>query len=329
MKEPILFVFGPSRGGTTYLGSILDQWFNVGTGPEGAFILKSIKEAKKIGDLSNLKNRFQFAKYLSQVEMLEIIRKRYPVEKSFDVTTDDILNRMTGNSIGNALFAVFKSVADYRNKSIVGNKYPGYWRYLPLLLENFPENSYFLFISRDGRDVALSLRNVSWGGQSVYEAAVDWRNMVRSVEEFKKIISPDRFLVLRYEDLLKRPGKEFRRIGGFLKVDNLSKLIEKFEEDACRNEKKNNFDKWKANMTAKDIEIFEAVAGKELSLYGYETIYKSPNLSKIREQFLKIQRLKRLIKLNLYNIGRKLPQDKKKWQQSKIRALFRPGAKEK
>lgn len=329
MKEPIFFVFGPSRGGTTYLGSILDQWFDVGTGPEGAFVLKSIKVAKKIGDLSNLKNRFQFAKYLSQVEMLEIIRKRYPVEKSFDVTTDDILNRMTGNSIGDALFAIFKSVADYRNKSIVGNKYPGYWRYLPLLLDIFPENSYFLFISRDGRDVALSLRNVPWGGQSVYEAAVDWRKMIRSVEEFKEMIPPDRLLVLRYEDLLIRPGKEFRRIGDFLKVDNLSKLIKGFEKEACRNQKKSNFDKWKVNMSAKDIEIFEAVAGNELSLYCYETVHKSANLSKIREQFLKIQRLKRLIKLNLYGICRKLPQDKKKWQQSKIRAFFRPGAKEK
>ena len=51
-NEPILFIFGPARGGTTYLGSILDKWFDVGVGPEGTFIQKANLFAGRLGDLS-------------------------------------------------------------------------------------------------------------------------------------------------------------------------------------------------------------------------------------------------------------------------------------
>jgi hypothetical protein len=47
----------------------------------------------------------------------------------------------------------------------------------------------------------------------------------------------------------------------------------------------------------------------------------------LNEQILKTHRLIRLIKLNLYNLGRKLPQDKAKWQKSKIKTFLQPGSK--
>ncbi len=328
-KEPILFVFGPARGGTTYMGSILDQFFNVGIGPEGTFIPKAALVAKKLGDLSDPANRLRFAEYLSRVEMLEIIRKRYPLEKQFDVTPEDILGRMTGDSFSDGIFAVFKAVADYKGKSVVGNKNPEYWKYLHFLLETFPENSYFLFILRDGRDVALSLRGVPWGGHSSYEAANEWRTMIKAVERFKKNIPKERFLTVRYEDFLQQPAKEIGRIGSFLNVINLSKIITEFQKSFAKNVKKNNFNKWKTQMSKKDIETFEALAWKELEQSHYEKVHSNPHISIVETQILKFRRLKRLIKLNLYNIGRKLPQDKKKWQKSKFKAFFRPGAKEK
>ena len=56
-NEPILFIFGPARGGTTYLGSILDKWFDVGIGPEGTCIQKANHFAGRLGDFSKGSNK--------------------------------------------------------------------------------------------------------------------------------------------------------------------------------------------------------------------------------------------------------------------------------
>ena len=329
MRKPVYFIFGPARGGTTYLGAIMDRWFDVGVGPEGTFVLSACRFGKKLGDLSNAINKRKYADYLSQVEMLEIIRKRYPADKSFDVSPDDILDRMPGDSIADGIYAVFKAVADYRGRTRVGNKNPAYWQHLNKLYELFPDNSRFLFINRDGRDVALSLKDVPWGGQSVYESALEWRKMVRAVEDFRKVCPEDRLLTVRYEDLLSSPHDAMMKICDFMQVDNGGDIAKGFEQETVQNQKKNNFDKWKNAMSEREIQVFEAICGQELRNCNYERRFEDASLGFYQSSKYKLKRYHRLIKLNLYQMGRKLPQDTLQGQPTKIKALFQPGGKKK
>ena len=135
--------------------------------------------------------------------------------------------------------------------------------------------------------------------------------------------------MIRYEDLLTTPSREIGRIGNFLGAHNISKIMADFESDAKDNTKKNNFNKWKTDMPEKDIEIFEAIAGDELKKNNYENVFPDPKISSFEKLKFSMDRLVRLAKLNIYHFGRKLPQDKKEWQTSKIKALFRPGSREK
>lgn len=329
MDKDLLFIFGPARGGTTFLNQIMEEWFDVGTGPEGTFIPEAVTIAKKLGDLSDPVNRQAFGEYLSKVEMLEIIRKRYPAEESFDVTTQNILSRMHGDSPADGIFAVFQAVADYSNHSNVGNKNPGYWRHLDLLYKLFQKNSKYLCIVRDGRDVALSLKNISWGGHSCYEAALNWKNMIHSIENFKQLIVPDRLLVIRYEDLLQNPGNTIRKIAQFMNSENIEDLVLRYERIASHNSLKSNFYKWRSDMPPRDVRDFEAVAGNELSLYGYECLYTNPEISFFRKLLLDTARFYRLLKLNIFFYGRTLPTDQKKWLtgiSGKIKTIFIPGS---
>ena len=261
--------------------------------------------------------------------MLEIIRKRYPKNLSFDVTSEDILNRMAGNSVADGIYAVFKAVADYRNKSRVGNKNPDYWKYLDLLYELFPKGSYFIFIIRDGRDVALSLKEVPWGGHSIYEAALEWKKMVHTVESFRKTFPDERFLTVRYEDLLRHPADVIEKMGRFLQVNDLKKTVDDFVNFSASNNKINNFNKWKKEMSKNEIEIFEALAGNELIQYGYERQFSCPKVSNLKIFQFELERIIRLIRLNIYHFDRKLPQDIKKFKSSYFKSLFRPGGEEK
>jgi hypothetical protein len=326
-RREILFIFGPARGGTTLVGNLLCKWFDVGTGPEGTFVKSAYKVWSKRAPFASSKERIRFAEYLCKSQMLQIIRERYPQGERFSVTSEDILERMQGNNVADGIYAVFKAVSDYQQKSRVGNKNPAYWRYLPLLLKLFPNESKFIFVLRDGRDVALSLKNVPWGGHSPYESAVHWRDMVKAVDEFQKTISKERILTIKYENLLCDPTDTLRQIAAFLGEPNVELLIDNFSKSGQDEIARDNYNKWITEMDSDSVRIYEAVAGEQLAKYGYDQRYPSARMTFRERLRYGLLRYLRFIKLNLYAYGARLPQDRNEWQDSKIRRFFQPGPK--
>lgn len=324
MKD-ILFILGPARGGTTFLNNLMDQWFSVGTGPEGTFILATVKKAEQLGELSVEENRRALAEFITQQQMFNIIRHRWPQDESFDVSADDILTRMTEQTAAGAIYAAFQAVADYRGKHNVGNKNPGYTKELDVLHQLFPENAKYLFVVRDGRDVALSLREVTWGGNSSYEAAKNWQAMIDNVERFKQKIPKERMLTVKYEELLSQPEQTMTAIGHFVGSDQVEEIVNAYVEQTKNSKFKNNFDKWRTAMSQQEQYVFEAVAGDALAQYGYHRSFQQANLSIGQKCWYECKIFLRLVKLNIYHRLSVLPQDKKEWQSSKLKRMFQPG----
>ena len=327
--ESIVFVFGPARGGTTFVNNLLDDWFSVGTGPEGTFISEIVQFAERLGDLSDPRNCRRLAEAISRVQMFEIIRSRWPQDMRFDVTPDDILDRMAEPTLRSAIYGAFRAVADYRQKSRVGNKNPAYWRELSILHSLFPTNAKYLFVMRDGRDVALSLQQVPWGGQSVYEAACDWVRMVLAVRQFEARVPEDTVLTVRYEDLLQRPGATIDEMGRFLGIADRATIKTQYEQVAQRSEMKQNFDKWRNAMSPSDQIVFEAVAGDVLTHYGYERCYPNARIGQLSRMWYETERFVRRVRGTLYHSLSQLPIDSRKWKptrfSSRIQDLIQPG----
>ena len=321
----ILFILGPARGGTTFLNTLMDEWFSVGTGPEGTFVNATVKKAKQLGDLTKETNRQALAHFISKQQTFEIIRSRWPKEEAFDVTPEDILNRMTEHTVGSAIYAAFHAIADYRQKQFVGNKNPGYTKELDILHSLFPNNAKYLFVVRDGRDVALSLKDVTWGGNSAYESAKNWQKMVDNVASFKQVIPEDRLLTVKYEELLAEPFNTMLAIGRFMGAPNAEEIAHAYQTQARSSKFKNNFDKWRAAMTEQEQAVFESVAGNALDAYNYPKLYPNASLSVVRKAWYELLIILRLVKLNIYHRMSALPQDKGEWQTSKFKRLFRPG----
>ena len=270
-------------------------------------------------------NRRALAAFIVKQQMFEIIRHRWPQDESFDVTVEDILARMTEHTVAAAIYAAFHAVADYREKQYVGNKNPGYTKELTVLHQLFPNNAKYLFVVRDGRDVALSLKGVAWGGNSSYEAAKNWQTMVDNVEAFKQMIPEDRLLTVKYEALLTQPEKTMRAIGEFIGSENINEIVTAYGQQANKSKYKHNFDKWRAAMTEKEQYVFEAVAGQALNQYDYPRVFEHAHLSTWQRYWYEFTIFMRLIKLNIYHRMSALPQDKKEWQSSKIMRIFQPG----
>jgi hypothetical protein len=76
----------------------------------------------------------------------------------------------------------------------------------------------FLHLIRDGRDVALSRRSRGMGaGKPIGDAARLWRRRVENARKQARRLR-DRYLELRYEDLVAAPEAELRRICGSIEL---------------------------------------------------------------------------------------------------------------
>ena len=88
-----------------------------------------------------------------------------------------------------------------------------------LILRCFPEAK-FIHVIRDGRDVAASMLAARSGWGKIWapryggRAAIEWRDAVRSSRRLRDLT--ERYIEVRYEDLLNRGEAELRRVVDFL-----------------------------------------------------------------------------------------------------------------
>jgi hypothetical protein len=296
--RPILFVFGAARSGTTILNNLLYRHFSYGMGPEGTFVAEWAKRLPRYGDLNQDANLRRLATEISDCRMLHIVRHKYR-KNPFDVTPALILDRLRERSYAGVVYAVFECMAELQGRSRIGNKNPDYGRQLPLLHRLFPTQARYLCIVRDGRDVALSILKTRWGLSSSYIAAKVWSDSLAVLTETQRQLGSDRLHVLTYEDLLRRPRETLEGVRDFLGVPQAETDIDAAVAELTRGRRAANFDKWKQQMSSRDLRLFEGVAGPMLERFGYDL---SGNPTEIRwsDQLLcETKELARLVRVNL------------------------------
>jgi hypothetical protein len=150
---------------------------------------------------------------------------------------------------------------------------------LPRVLECFPAAKVVVII-RDGRAVASSYLRTGWGvATNAYTAAVRWVNEVGIQVRFAAS-RPDACHQLRYEDLISRPQEHLRRMCDFLGEDFSPAMLRYHQAPAyiARNDLNDGtfgaidqklVDRWKNELTAGQVRVFEAVAGTQLCENGY------------------------------------------------------------
>ncbi len=275
----ILFVLGDARSGTTYVNGIMDKWFGYGMGPEGAFVADVYERRARYGDLGDQSNLDRLLTDLAHCRMLEIMRSKWSEDVRVDVTVDDIRAQLRERSIAGAVYAVFAAVATAQNRPRVGNKWPDYWRILPALHEMFGERARYLFVLRDGRDVALSTMKMQWGQKSAWACATTWANCLAAVEKFARDVAGDRLMIVRYEDILGDPRASFQRLRDFVADPEDAGKTNRFVAEVEDNPMRDNCSKWRTQMSARDQRIYEAIAGEPLARHGYDLAIDAPRVS--------------------------------------------------
>jgi hypothetical protein len=164
----------------------------------------------------------------------------------------------------------------------VGDKDPKMIEVLPHL-NSIISDYKIVHIIRDPRDVLLSKNKAAWSkGQSLLKKLVANAAQLRIANAFK--CANDNIIEVIYEDLLTKPDKvltdicQFLEIGfdpGMLNFQEKAKELVSSDEMSWKKETmgpllKNNFSKWREELTAEQCDLIEKCCGLAMEKGNYE-----------------------------------------------------------
>jgi hypothetical protein len=151
-------------------------------------------------------------------------------------------------------------------------------------LNAYFKNNKYIFLHRDGRDVALSFSKAVIGEKHIYFIAQQWAELQRLCLETQKKIGDSRFHSVSYVDLTENTEDTLRSVCTFLQIEFKPEMMDFYQSEEARNTADastlwenvtkpiihKNFNKFLRELSEEQIRIFESVAGNELDALGYQ-----------------------------------------------------------
>jgi hypothetical protein len=163
------------------------------------------------------------------------------------------------------------------------SKEPGLFRHI-YEVRTHMQNAKFVYMTRDGRDVAASMLTGGVHEFHVYNAAQRWALDQRyCLCAFSDPMIRNQTFMLKYEDLIENTESTMRRLMSFVGLEFETSQMEYYRnESVVKHAGKSEFwkniakpidssnkGKYRNSLGTKNTEIFESVAWTEMSLLGY------------------------------------------------------------
>jgi len=282
-------VVGCPRSGTTLLAVMLDSHPLIAMPPETAFL----------PHLGELRGKEGAALRRGFFDLLTTDRWGFSNWNDIGIDKDAYWQRLCALhtfSVTGGLRLFYGMYADGLNKHLYGEKTPADTPCMQEIEAHLPE-ARFIHIIRDPRDVVLSLRRTSVR-RSVEETAGIWVDMVSVARASAERVS--HYREIRYEDLVLNSEAELGKICDFLELGFSDQMLE-FRASGARHiehlgdrplpetsaivphelraqlhknllhpPRSDRVYSWQREMSLREREIVEGVAGKLMREIGYE-----------------------------------------------------------
>lgn len=276
------FVFGCPRSGTSLVSRMLDSHPHIAI-PHESHLYNRVYPA--VGCHVDLRRE-----RIRTLLVTEILRSMYVEMWVPPASLAETLAAITRTDFHGVVEGLLGAWTVRQGKSRWGEKTPQHTLCWRTILAGFPDLQ-VIHLIRDGRDVALSHKAAPFGPKHVYAVAQRWVQYLSAAEEAQAALGERAFLSVRYEDLVAEPERELRRICTFLGEGFTPAMLAFHHEGITYPTDRRNFDnlrrpllsdnteKWRRRMSARELRIFEAVAGAELERYGYARSLRDPRIS--------------------------------------------------
>jgi len=289
MGNPYVFIVGCPRSGTTLLQRVVNAHPEIAILAEEAHwiyhLLKdraAVRESGAVapGLISALSDDPEFARLgISHEKLQQLIGED---------------RRISYSTFVSGLFDLY---GEMQGKRLVGNKTPGLVRRLDVVHALWPK-ACVVHLVRDGRDVYLSMKNRTLhlvpdavDGRSedaVANFALWWELNVQQGRNARKSFGLELYYEVRFESLMRQPEEVCTTLCTFLGVPYSEAMVRYYERrkrkrasDASRASPRD----WRTEMPSKDVEMFEAAAGKTLETLGYARAFPHPS-DEVVERFM-------------------------------------------
>ncbi|MGH8824259.1 MAG: sulfotransferase family protein [Jiangellaceae bacterium] len=280
------FFVGSGRSGTTLVRAVFDSHPDLAIPDEVSFVIRYARPhyAFRYG----WPRRFDAAACTDLI-LANTAFRRWGLPRAEVVAT---LSEPPARDFPDAVRRLYALWASSRGKARYGDKTPMHVLHITRLARMFPE-ARFVHVIRDGRDVAMSYVDVTWGPSTIDDAAVEWRRRVSAGRRAGRRLGPDRYREIRYEHLVEDPERVVREVCGFIELpwdESLLRYHERAGEvisatrfpDAhqrLRLPPTPGLRDWRREMDPGDVSRFEAIAGPLLEELGYGRAATRPTVA--------------------------------------------------
>ena len=289
-RAPMPFVVGVNRSGTTLLRMMLDSHPELAIGAETHFVPDLIAACAA----GNPSAADLVATITGVREWPDFGLEAGSLRAAFDRLEAD-----GGLDAAAALRCFYRLCAERAGKPRAGEKTPAYGRSMTAIADVL-EEARFVHVIRDGRDVALSIRDRSTQERPFARIARRWRRRIEDARRQAEELGP-RYLEVRYERLVTDPEPVLREICGLIELPWDAAMLDHTDRSAARlaemqrelpasgdrerlsAERRmrthervlgppdpSRSGRWRRDMSAAEREQFESVAGTTLAELGYE-----------------------------------------------------------
>lgn len=274
------FIVGSGRSGSTLLRLILSSHSRICIPPETWFLVPLLDKLRPDGALS--------AAQVDRAVEIIISHYRWP-----DMGIDAADFRREAQALVDPdLRAVVELVYGHHLRRAAkprwGDKTPPYIHALPALAELFPE-ARFIHLVRDGRDVAKSFQATGWYGRWLYDNCLEWRDAIRRADGYRSTPLAQRLIDVRYEDLVVDTERTIRTVCDFLGEPFEAAMLERqsgaqarvpererhAHAKLSRAPQRSDIERWKTEMSLRELLIAEAFMGHGLRRMGYRPWFDS------------------------------------------------------
>ena len=282
---------GTQRSGSNLLRAMLNQLPEIAA-PHPPHILRTFDQIMpKYGDLNDNAN---FESLVNDVCLwIELNTVTWQTSKFYRAKIKDRCNE---NTLIEIFYEVYSYYAGLHNSEYTCCKSMNNV-HLYKDLENAGLNPYYIFLHRDGRDVACSFKKAIVGEKHVYHIARQWKADQEKSLEVEQNIPIDRFIKVKYRDLSTDPVSILKEICSFLNVPFSQNMLDYFNaEESLKTARSGkmwqnlsqpvmagNYNKYLTELTREEIRLFESVAGDTLARLGYVVDHDYINGAEIEE----------------------------------------------
>lgn len=276
-----IFMIGTQRSGSNLLRLMLNELPRIAAPHPPHILQRMMPLVPNYGDLDKREN---FAQLIEDVCRLVELN---PVPwEGVTLNRRDIQRRCRRRTLLGVYEAVYHAMAEAWEARSWCCKSLANIQYLPQIEAHFRSPRY-IYLYRDGRDVAVSFRKAVVGEKHFYHIAREWAATQQLALGMRERIGPSRFFSISYESLTAEPEMSMRLLCKFLGVRFNKSMLEFYKSDEARRAAESselwgnvvkpimadNTRKFLRDASEEDIRIFESVAGDVLGALGYDRLY--------------------------------------------------------